>query len=124
MSRKLIACIGLLAMTFVTGLQPGYAEDHTGRRPNPAFRDAYLRQKERKTPLPPPQAPLRFAPEERWFGKESYLVDVLGQLILRAGLVCGVLAAAGVTLFFVGHPREETVQIAVGPRSASLSWHF
>lgn len=72
---------GLLAMTFVTGLQPGYAEDHTGRRPNPAFRDAYLRQKERKTPLPPPQAPLRFAPEERWFGKESYLVDVLGQLI-------------------------------------------
>ena len=71
---------GLLAMTFVTGLSPGYAEDESGRVPNRAFQEAYRRHRERKTPLPPPQAPLRFAPEERWFGKESYLVDVLGQL--------------------------------------------
>ncbi len=51
-------------------------------------------------------------------------VDTLATATTGLLVAGGVLAAAGVTLFFVGHPREETVQIAVGPRSASLSWHF
>ena len=36
----------------------------------------------------------------------------------------GVLAAAGVVLIIVGRPREETVQVAVGPRSVGLTVHF
>jgi hypothetical protein len=51
-------------------------------------------------------------------------VDTLATATTGLLVAGGVLAAAGVTLFFVGRPREETVQVAVGPRSVELSWHF
>lgn len=51
-------------------------------------------------------------------------VDTLAGATTGLLVAGGVLAAAGVTLFFVGRPREETIQVAVGPRSVDLSWHF
>lgn len=51
-------------------------------------------------------------------------VDALAGATNGLLIAGGVLAAAGVVLVIVGHPREETVQVAVGPRSVDLSWHF
>ncbi len=51
-------------------------------------------------------------------------VDTLAGATTGMLVAGGVLVAAGVTLFFVGRPREETVQVAVGPRSIGLSWNF
>jgi hypothetical protein len=51
-------------------------------------------------------------------------VDSLATTSTALYISGGVLIAAGVALFFVGKPREETVQLTLGPRYAGVSFAF
>jgi hypothetical protein len=51
-------------------------------------------------------------------------VDSLASTSTALFVSGGVLAAAGVVMILVGRPREETVQVAVGPRHVGLSFSF
>lgn len=51
-------------------------------------------------------------------------VDTLSATSTALFISGGVLAAAGVVLILVGKPREETVQVSVGPRHVGLSFAF
>jgi len=54
----------------------------------------------------------------------SATVDTLSGASTALYISGGVLAAAGVVLILVGKPREETVQVAIGPRYAGVSFAF
>lgn len=51
-------------------------------------------------------------------------VDTLAGASTGLFVAGGVLVAAGAVLFFVGRPREETIQVGIGPRAVSLSLRF
>jgi hypothetical protein len=51
-------------------------------------------------------------------------VDSLATTSTALYVTGGLLVAAGVALFFIGAPREETVTVSVGPRSAGLTLRF
>ncbi len=67
--------------------------------------------------------PNRQCPDQATLDRRNS-VDTLSSASTGMLIGGGVLVAAGVTLFFLGAPRQETVQIAVGPRSVGLTWHF
>lgn len=54
----------------------------------------------------------------------SATVDTLSGASTALFISGGVLAAAGVVLILVGKPREETVQVTLGPRYAGVSFAF